>query len=158
MSTTDHDDPFTYPDLADLTPIDVLTGAIDAIENYGWGQGDYAEPGTGEVCLVGAMACGGNHDQELALSALHSGYLTPLGIRGPLLEPADDDPRFQALTYLHRVIFGHSEFVIFDLTRWNDDPNRTRDEVVEALHDALDHARSHYDAHGHHGPCSRPNW
>lgn len=90
---------------------DVYEKAAEYLEEYGWIQGEAGEPGSAR-CMVGAMS-----------SALgFSFFLSPL--QRPVLDKARN--------------FAEQVLEIWDsyatLAYWNDDPSRTKDEVINVLH------------------------
>jgi len=99
---------------------DVLDGAADVIERDGWHQGHYYIPGEG-VCAIGAFA-------------------QATGLRHPDIEDRGFGPR--------RALAGHLGFdpdYAGPIIRWNDAPERTKQEVLDALRKAAKHERAAAD-------------
>ena len=94
---------------------DVLNGAADLLEREGWWQGDYRGP-NGETCVDGAL------------------------VRAVGQQPGGIMEGDVGLSYLAAVkVLRHHlgrEFV----SAWNDDPQRTKAEVVAALRAAAEQA------------------
>jgi hypothetical protein len=86
---------------------EVLRKAADEIRRRGWHQGDYKNEATGAVCAYGA------------LNIAESG------------SPYSGGQSFRSRGYLLRVVKPR-----LGLATWNDDPRRTKDEVLENFEEA----------------------
>lgn len=105
-----------------VTKPDVLTEAqrvcveaADYIEKYGWCQGTIAKP-TGDVCLMGALRAAAGIPDKAQWTALGTAALNLVHATLPCILPAD----------------------------WNDEEQRTKDEVVALLRSAS-HAQSNFN-------------
>ncbi|MEU5791131.1 hypothetical protein ABZ754_25835 [Micromonospora purpureochromogenes] len=123
-----------------VTPADLLRMAALYLRRHGWHQGTYYNPLfptdflTPPACAAGAIgiACAGHqveHFSHLASDAL-ADYLAALGAFVDYLDTT-------------MPVFATDEdgFVIDENTSpysWNDDPARTAEQVITALHAAAD--------------------
>jgi hypothetical protein len=98
-----------------------LRAAADVLRRDGWTQGDYVADGC--HCLVGAIVAAlGGKDGEGSI-------------------PIDNQPRALAARRTLAQHFGDMSTDWWaDLIDWNDDPDRTADEVIAALEAAADAA------------------
>jgi hypothetical protein len=95
------------------TPQEVLEKALDVLQEKGWHQKALHGP-NGEVCALGAM-----RDARIELF-------------GP---GRDDDNVVYNLAYarLTRAISPEDWRNVVSIPRWNDDPNRTAEDVILAF-------------------------
>lgn len=89
---------------------EVLTGAIEALNEFGWNQGDYGNQERG-LCAIGAMDYGA-------------------GYRNPKIGNFDADAYVTAKQYMNTVVGGNAHSGV---SIWNDASGRTKEEVIAAL-------------------------
>lgn len=104
---------FKYKRTRARKPERVLAAAADLIEEVGWYQGTFVEPGTGRVCALGALN---------AVISGDPGFLTEtLKVAGPaydlLLERTAADGRGE----------------LDGIGTWNDDMRQTKARVLAVL-------------------------
>lgn len=100
-----------------MTPAEILDGAADYIEEYGWTQGPESSS------VPGCPTCAGI---AIDLAAKDGDEVVP--------------EWFAAVDFLRGVV-GASRFGAGGVIDWNDAPGRTQAEVVTALRTAADNAR-----------------
>lgn len=114
--------------LTEFLPSEILDLAADLIESAGWSA--KAACLNGKYCAGGAVA-------QLAVADPSEMYVSDAKF-----DEVVDPKLLASLTYLQRAIGGTSTFAPdVDIYDYNDDPNRTKDEVVAKLHEAADLAR-----------------
>lgn len=100
-----------YPTTKSSDPRKIICKAAEIIEKYGWIQGLFQDKSTGAVCLVGGI--------RAALSG------------DPTVVGHDNMTRYvQAKLYL---IENNPAMFTFGPERWNDSPERSKEEVIEVL-------------------------
>lgn len=101
---------------------DILDGAADVIERDGWHQGDYGAPGKQDqqpiegqpVCALGAIRVARRLDVRWSAAA------------AAWFGGIDDHPAVEALAQTTGIKVG-------GVHKWNDAPERTKQEVLDAL-------------------------
>lgn len=94
---------------------DTLRAAVELLEIYGWCQGSLGNTSIG-FCAVGAINAAS---------------------RGLAHSPLDKQQRHgKACERLFSAINGHTHR--YGVASWNDDPDRTKDEVLEAFRRAIE--------------------
>lgn len=98
---------------------EVLTNAIDAINNFGWRQFAYGGPRMGGFCAIGALDYGAGWENEAG-----TGY-------------DYDNLAFNAARmYMARSVGISLPTSGLGISSWNDTEGRTKEEVIAALNQA----------------------
>lgn len=99
---------------------EVLDGAADALDEIGWGQGNWLNPETGCMCLDGALEYAVTGDARAASDKASDAFMA-------------------IAEYMHAR---RDRFVLSSPVLWNDTPGRTKEEVTALLREVAAHVRS----------------
>lgn len=108
----------------ELKPSDVLLKCIENIDTWGWHQGRYLDPATGACCAMGHIR-------------FASGYYVDHLIhdKGTLVYDyrVNEDAEHLASEAAIYLIGYRTALYPYSVTRWNDSPKRTKEEVKAAF-------------------------
>lgn len=108
-----------------ITADDVLRGAIEVLSTEGWAQGEYKNEQTGCYCALGALMYGA-------------------GKRDGWGNAYDGDRQWRTAgfnaydTAVQRFAAAAKGMSYWDIPKWNDDPDRTKAQVIAAMQKALE--------------------
>jgi len=119
------------------TPQALLKRAADVIDKRGWHQGGYTND-TGCVCTLGALrvAAAGVPDDAPYWDVQSAA----LDLPGRFDDPDHDEVDRAAVAL--EDYFGRHNILGWDVADWNDNPERTKDEVTAALRAAAEEVES----------------
>jgi hypothetical protein len=96
-----------------LTPLDVLRGGLENIRTYGWTQHEFGDINDG-FCINGAVNYAGTGDSVWVRL---------------------EHPNFKVLQSAKHAL--RNVFDILFLAEWNDEPGRTKEEVIALFEQAI---------------------